>query len=131
MDKANQDMITILNNIYFDQQGTIHCNLHDGVSCALGRNCTHRCDCILSAIKGVSSLAKAQDIEIQHKDKDIFELVNSDKGKLKAKLDKVKDLTQTGFRAFFEGDAEFPDDATYMKLVKYVEVDKLEQALKD
>lgn len=46
-------------------------------------------------------------------------------------VDGIKNLIETDYRAFFEGNAEFPEDATEMKLVKYVTVEKLEKILKE
>ena len=51
--------------------------------------------------------------------------------KYKKIVDGVKHLIEYDFNAWFEGNAEFPSDTTYMELVKYVKVEKLEKLCKE
>lgn len=45
-------------------------------------------------------------------------------------IEKLEDLINNKFRAFFEGNTEFPDNATKMKIVKYIKATDLEEILK-
>lgn len=44
---------------------------------------------------------------------------------------KVREVLDTKYIAMFEGDTEFPDDATIMKTVKYVKVSNIEELLEE
>ena len=44
---------------------------------------------------------------------------------------KVREVLDTKYIAMFEGDTEFPDDATIMKTVKYVKVSDIEELLQE
>ena len=44
---------------------------------------------------------------------------------------KLEDILQNKFVSFFEGNAEIPDEATEMKLVRYVKYDIIKELLED
>lgn len=46
-------------------------------------------------------------------------------------VDGVKNLIENDFNAWFEGDAEFPNDATKIELIKYIKVEKIEKLLEE
>ena len=45
-------------------------------------------------------------------------------------IEKLEDLINNKFRAFFEGNTEFPDNATEMKIVKYIKATDLKEIFK-
>ena len=44
---------------------------------------------------------------------------------------KIEDILQNKFITIYEGNAEFPDDATEMKLVRYIREDVLQELLEE
>lgn len=58
-----------------------------------------------------------------------LEYINQLETNNKKLIEKLEDLINNKFRAFFEGDTEFPDDATEMEIVKYIKATDLEEIL--
>lgn len=84
---------------------------------------------LIKGYKDLEECLKAEEKYAEGLNNDIKSLLNIEPNNNFIPKSKVREVLDTKYIAMFEGDTEFPDDATIMKTVKYVKVSDIEELL--